>query len=234
MPGTIWLCPAGIFERSVRIFAEIKNCLHIYVPHRQFSQSALEEFGVDPDKVELRYDGGFHDPFIEQIAHCIRDEMAEPSGLSGLLVETMRVALAAHLLKHYSNLTPSRCQNTEQPGGLDARRMHRLLEFIDANLHRNMTLSELASEACYSPHHFARLFKATTGESPGQFVKKRRVEAAKTLLTSGDISLTEISARTGFSSQSHFCRSFARVTGMAPTAYRNAAGSTLGIAQTLI
>lgn len=218
--GTVWLCPAGIFERSVKIFAEIKDCLHIYVPHKQFSHTALEEFGVDPDKAEVRYEGGFHDPFIEQVALNVRDELESPSNLSGLMVETMRVALSAHLLKNYSNLSPARCDVSVQGGSIDPKRMQRVIEFINANLHRNITLSELAAEACYSPHHFARLFKESTGQSPGQFVKGRRIEMAKSLLAKRHLSLANIATRTGFSSQSHFSRSFSNVIGIAPGAYR--------------
>lgn len=220
MPGTIWLCPAGIYERSVRIFAQINECLHIYIPRQLFSQAALEEFGVDPDKAELRYEGGFSDNFIEQIALSIRAEMKDASSISPLLVETMRVVLAAHLLKNYSNLSPSACHLPDHTRGLDPKRMHRLVEFIDENLHRNISLSEMAAEACFSPFHFARVFKKSTGQSPGQFVKHRKIEVAKKLLHDRDRSLADVATSTGFSSQSHFSRSFSKALGVPPGAYR--------------
>ena len=76
----------------------------IFLPARPLSETALREIDVDPDKVSLRYDGGFRDPLIEQIARNIHAEMLDPAPAGKILVETLASALGAHVLRNHSNL----------------------------------------------------------------------------------------------------------------------------------
>ena len=76
---------------------------------------------------------------------------------------------------------------------LDRRRLQRVLEFIEAHIEDDLNVATLASTACLSPLHFARVFKTATGESPHQYVSARRLEHAKALLTQTDRTLVDIS-----------------------------------------
>ena len=219
-PGTVWLCPAGIPEDMIRLDGEISESVHIYIPAAPLSASALEEFDIDPAAVRLRYDGGFRDPVIEQIGRAVLAELKEPGPGSGLLMETMGAALGAYLLRHYSNRSAAATPLPRADGALDRRRLHRITEYITGNLQRNLTLEELATEACLSRYHFARAFKAAVGVTPHRFVVEQRVARARDLLGDGDLSLAEIAARCGFSSQAHFTRAFRDATGVTPGAYR--------------
>jgi AraC family transcriptional regulator len=98
--------------------------------------------------------------------------------------------------------------------------MSRVLEFIDARLEQSFTVAELASVACMSHAHFARAFKATTGQAPHAFVSKMRLELAKRMLDDGRRPITDIGFAAGFSSHSNFSRAFRNATGIAPGDYR--------------
>src|SRR5262249_35583488 len=91
-------------------------------------------------------------------------------------------------------------------GGLSPARLPRGFEYIDANLDVNVRLTVLAHEVGVSAFHFSRLFKQSTGCSPHQYLLRRRLDRAKTLLREPEMNLAEISASTGFADQSHFTK----------------------------
>ena len=96
----------------------------------------------------------------------------------------------------------------------------RVTDFIETHLGDDLTIEILANEACLSPFHFARAFKAATGTPPHRYLTDRRIGHAKFLIAEGRLPLAEIAGQCGFSSQSHFTRWFKRVVGTTPGAYR--------------
>ena len=105
-------------------------------------------------------------------------------------------------------------------GGLSRNQARRVLEYIESNLTRVLTLSELSGTADLSLHHFARMFKQTVGVAPHRYVLERRLERAKMMLRAAKASLVEISLSTGFDSQSHFTSTFRRMVGAMPTEFQ--------------
>ncbi|WP_042455217.1 helix-turn-helix domain-containing protein [Streptacidiphilus jiangxiensis] len=83
-----------------------------------------------------------------------------------------------------------------------------------------LDLDAVAREAGYSRYHFIRLFRAAYGQTPGQYLSRRRIERAEDLLRTADLSVTEICTLVGFSSLGTFSSSFRRHTGLAPSEYR--------------
>lgn len=94
VPGTIWLCPAGVQEDMIHLYGEVRERLHLFLPASPLSETALREMDVDADRVNLRYDGGIRDPLIEQIARNIRAELLDPAPAGKILVKTSRWRLA--------------------------------------------------------------------------------------------------------------------------------------------
>ena len=121
---------------------------------------------VDPARVSLRYDGGFRDPLIEQIARNIQAEMLDPAPAGKMLAETLASALGAHVLRNHSNLDSASVSLPAARGALDPRRLQRVKDLIETNPGADLTIEALAKEACLSPFHFARAFKAATGVPP--------------------------------------------------------------------
>ena len=99
-------------------------------------------------------------------------------------------------------------------------RLKRVLSYIEANVDRAITLSELSRVADMSLYYFATLFKQSTSLSPHQYVLRRRIERAKQLLRATETSVLEISLSLGFEHPNNFARTFRRLTGTSPTHYR--------------
>ena len=227
VPGTVWICPSGVSEDMIHVFGEVRESLHLFLPASPLSQTSLAELGVDPDKVELHYEGGFRDLLIEQIGRAIRNEMLNPSPAGNVLAETLASALGAHIMRHHSNLDAASVTLPAVRGALDSRRLRRVKEFIEANLGDGLSIKALADEACLSPFHFARAFKAATGMTPHSYLSKLRIEKAKLLIAEGKHPLVEIAYMCGFSSQAYFTTWFKRLVGATPGGYRASFGSCI-------
>ena len=201
VPGTIWLCPAGVYEDMIHLYGEVRESIHLFLPAVPLAETALREINVDPARVSLRYEGGFRDPLIEQIARNIHAEMLDPAPAGKMLVETLASALGAHVLRNHSNLESASVSLPTARGALDPRRLQRVKDLIETNPGADLTIEALAKEACLSPFHFARAFKAATGMAPHRYVTDRRIEKAKFWISEGRRPLAEIAYLCGFSSQ---------------------------------
>jgi AraC family transcriptional regulator len=91
-----------------------------------------------------------------------------------------------------------------------------VFDYIQANLDRDLGLTDLAKIAHLSPHYFTRLFKQSTGFTPHQFVIKCRVERAKVLLGKGQDSIADIAQQVGFANQAHLNVHLKRLLGITP------------------
>lgn len=219
-PGTVWLCPAGIAEDMIHLYGPILESIHLYLPAPSLGTTLLADLDVDPARVRLRYEGGFRDPLIESIARAVSSELAAPRDAGGLLIDTLSAALGIHIARRYATLPCGSPALPSTRGALDARRLARVLAFIDARLDQKLRLEEIAREACLSPFHLARSFKAATGCPLHRYVADRRLARAREMIARGDRSLAETALACGFSSQAHLSSSFRRATGMTPGAFR--------------
>ncbi|QDQ16483.1 helix-turn-helix transcriptional regulator [Streptomyces spectabilis] len=84
----------------------------------------------------------------------------------------------------------------------------------------DLDLAAVAAHAGYSRFHFIRAFKETYGETPGQYLSRRRIERAEDMLRSADLAVTEVCFLVGFSSVGTFSATFKRQTGLTPSEYR--------------
>src|SRR3954447_13675228 len=221
--GTVWLCPAGICEERIDFEQPLHDCLHIFRPPDPFDESMLQDLGIDPARAGLSYEAIRHDPFIEQVAVAINRELGAETSAGRLLVESVGRSLSAYLVSRYSEIPvrpAAMAAHSPSARPIDDRRMSRVLEFMDAHLDQSFTVAELASVACMSHAHFARAFKATTGQAPHAFVSKLRLELAKRMLADGRRPMADIALTAGFSSHSNFSRAFRNATGITPGDYR--------------
>ncbi len=94
-------------------------------------------------------------------------------------------------------------------------------DLMDARYAEPLDLSELARRAGFSRFHFARTFRRAYGETPAAYLSRRRIERAKDLLRSANLTVTEICHLVGFTSLGSFSARFTELVGMSPTAYRS-------------
>lgn len=219
--GTVWLCPAGIEEEYINISDPMIDCLHIFLPGRPFEETMLRDLDIDPARVELRYDVVPQDPFIEHVASRIIEEMDNESAAGRLVMESLGVALSAHLVNRYSAATIRQKETADKP--LDRRRLERVEDFIEGHLFDDFAVADLAAVACMSVAHFTRCFRAATGRTPYEYVSGRRLDLARHRLITEDTQIAEIAAATGFSSQANFTRAFRKVVGVTPAQLRASA-----------
>ena len=99
-------------------------------------------------------------------------------------------------------------------------RLRRVIEHIQQNLDKDLTLAELAAVVYMSPYHFARLFKCSTGLPPHRFVVRQRIAQASAFLATREPSIARISQMVGFRTPSHFTAVFRCITGITPRGYR--------------
>lgn len=93
-------------------------------------------------------------------------------------------------------------------------------KYIREHLDEDLSLPKLASMSNLSAVYFHKLFSTHTGMSPAAFVLHCRIAAAKALLKAGEYSISDISSRCGFTSQSYFNFKFKEVVGETPLQYR--------------
>ena len=214
--GNVVILPAGApttwhLERE----GEVRH-LHLYLSPTLIQQIATEA-DIDPDTVEFVDTLGMFDPRIETIALSLLSELRS-EGLGGrLYVESLANILGIHLLRQHSSVKqPSLPRSV----GLDRATLRRVSTYIEEHLAEDLSLSELAAVAYLSSYHFARLFKASTGFAPHQYVIGRRIERAKLLLSTTNWSLAAIAHAVGFAHESHLALHFKRLTGLLPNSYR--------------
>jgi len=100
-------------------------------------------------------------------------------------------------------------------------RIDKALHFIEDNLEKPLSLELIAQKAFYSPFHFHRLFKLITKESLTAYINRKRIEnAASILLHRQEVTISEISIKYGFNSNSSFTRTFKKYYGVSPSAFR--------------
>lgn len=105
-------------------------------------------------------------------------------------------------------------------GRLSVRQERLVRDYVAANLHRAISLQELADVAQLSRFHFGRACKRTLGLSPHGFVLHWRLEKAKLALLASDAPVAEIAALAGFASHAEFSRTFRKATGLTPSQFR--------------
>jgi AraC-like DNA-binding protein len=100
--------------------------------------------------------------------------------------------------------------------------LRRAKDLMDREYASPLGIDDLARSAGCSRYHFVRSFRAAYGETPGRYLAMRRIERAKDLLRSVNLTVTEICMLVGFSSLGSFSAKFTAVVGMSPSEYRAA------------
>ena len=129
---------------------------------------------------------------------------------NSMYAETLGLLLGLEICKVQSRVSQ---QTSTQRHGLSCGTENLIREYIEANLSRDITLSELADLAGFSRFHFARAFKRSTGLPPHQYLLRQRIERAKELLALGGLPVTEIAASVGFAGPAPLALTFRRLTG---------------------
>lgn len=217
----ITIIPAEMsFEQVYETESEDYN---VVLPDQIVRRAAIES-DLDPSRLEIRDCFCQDDPYVRQIGMALGAELQSESIGEQLYAEALGYALAVHLVRKYSAASPrelSSLDNRTNGHLLSSSVLNRVREYVEENLSARLTLGQIAGAANLSSFHFSRLFRASTGLSPHQYVLQRRTARARTLLVETNLSISEIAWQTGFADQSHLGRHIRRRYGDTPRRIRD-------------
>nr|WP_321525475.1 AraC family transcriptional regulator [uncultured Cohaesibacter sp.] len=212
-PGAMCIFPQG--QSSEWLVNGPLTMMHLYLPDEELRRCYSEMMDRDGRQIELA-EATYVSPDDLIVPFAQLFQATNERNL--LWAEEAMVELIAGVLAqkrfHGEVATPIR-------GGLAVPVKRRLVDYIEANLDQVIHLRDLGQIANLSEFHLQRSFKQTCGVSPNLYIAHRRVERAKGLIRAGE-PLAQVADACGFSSQSHFTRSFKAGTGATPAAYRKA------------
>jgi AraC family transcriptional regulator len=151
----------------------------------------------------------FADGEISWLGTRLYRELRAPDELSPVVMEGMALELLAQTVRGEIAI------DKQPPRWLRLAR-----ELIHDRRVEAVTVGEIAAAVGVHPFHLTRTFRQFYGCSPGEFLRRRRIEQASTLLRESAVPLAQIAIESGFADQSQFTKSFKRCTGLTPGEYR--------------
>lgn len=210
-PASIVIQPNGLSVSTS--WDTAVSVAHIHLSPQLIITAMAEAGQGDPERAELVWRFGVHDPLIEQIGLALLNELNTTNPLGRLYAESLTQTLSLHLLRHHSVLSNLRKPPSD---GLAHRQLMLVLDYINEHLATDISLGLLAGLVGLSPAYFSRRFKLSMGIPPHQYLIQCRVERAKALLMQGELTVTEVAHLVGFADHSHLTRHFKRIYGVLP------------------
>ena len=147
---------------------------------------------------------------VSAVLECFRTILALPRKL--------QEAPREFVIRHCNLPTDTRFQASSH--SKDARVVNSAIAYVEQNLHKKVSQTEVARRCGVSSCQFSRIFKQVHGTTFQEYVLRRRMGQAVKLLQNPSASITDVCYTVGFNDLSHFTRIFRRYIGVAPSAYR--------------
>lgn len=219
-----------------------RPCPIAYMPrHMLYAPAGLEIWGFSADtryvkdvtltfdlaqleaRLHTRFDDAvvatprlrFVDDRVWSLAELLANAVGNPDPSCQLYGDGLTAAVSACLFARPMEF------NVGQ-GGLSPVQLRRVLDYLDAHLPDHVALSDLAVLSGLSQWHFSRAFKASTGKAPYRWQLEERIRRAQLLLLDTRASVELVSEATGFANAAHFGRTFRKLAGATPAAWRKA------------
>lgn len=184
------------------------EALHLWIPTEQIRRVADAE-GIPATETFVAR-RGFLDPSLDRL---IDGAIGRGDEAEGIGQELAARALVIQLTRIIHGVVP---EWHSDAGAFTEGTVRDIAAYVDEHLHRRVRLTDMAALTGLSPGHFAKKLQRSVGLTAPAFVNHRRVRRALALLAERDVPLGTIADDLGFSSQSHFNRVFARLTGLTP------------------
>lgn len=215
-PGKICFLPSG--HSSVWEVGGAMRFLHFYFDPQTLAAWTARALDRDHRDLEARELVYVEDaPTAAALRAVAAADWAEPADRLALS-ETAHALAVRNIERWFGPARPG----APRRGGLSPARRRRLLEAIEADLHRPLTLTHLAGLVGQSPWHFARMFRESVGVAPHRYVQARRMRRATRLLTAGKDPVGDVAAACGYASPTRFTAAVKTATGVTPSAIRAA------------
>lgn len=214
-PGKFCLMPKD--ATSHWELGQTQQFLHLYFTDNYLKQLALKVFDIDPRMLQLPELNYSSDVATEALVrHCMATSDWQ-NGDNHLAMEQLTNTILVSMLQNMADLKLT----TPIKGGLSPKMATRVCDYIQANYHRQIYLTELAGLAQLSEYHFCRMFKESQAQTPQDYLLAVRIEQVKRRIRTNQDNLTAIALQCGFSHQSHMGRYFKKLVGISPRQYRS-------------
>jgi len=100
------------------------------------------------------------------------------------------------------------------------QRFFKSIDFVEQHLYENISVHEIAAASHYSTYHFSRIFKALVGDTPKEYLRKRRLTVSAKRLLDENIGILDVALDCQFDSQEAFTRAFKDLFNTTPAQYR--------------
>ena len=158
-----------------------------------------------------------------QIAMYLMQELSQSSLGDDIESENMVFALGNYLVKLF-------CEQEQLSGrlkmGISPFQIKSIHKYIEEKIDEPISTKELSRVVGLSVHHFIRMFKRTTGETPHQCVIRFKIDQAKRLLLNTKENITQVGMGVGFDNPSHFSQLFKSNCGISPLKFRKSYGQS--------
>lgn len=140
-----------------------------------------------------------------------------PAKLKGELLNLYRTARGIELMRlSFAALVAQAGEVDPTPSLMSARQSERVREYILANLSKNLTIETIARETCASASSVQRHFKQQFGMTVFEFIRHKRLEAARDALEARGVTVAEAAWIAGYTSSSGFITAFKKTFGKCP------------------
>jgi AraC family transcriptional regulator len=161
--------------------------------------------------------GPVTDDRLRHLLFALDAERARGYSAGRLFVDCIETALANILITSFNTFAP---RSIHGKGGMAPHVLRRVVEFMHANIDKQIGLKDLADCAGLSLSHFSFQFRASTNRSPHQYMLRLRVERSKELLRDSRLSVLDVGLEVGFCNRQHFAAVFRNSVGVPPSVYR--------------
>ena len=155
------------------------------------------------------------DPRVQALVSALQVEHGQDYPSGSLFLESIYLALATSLLRR-----DKQSESRSLHSGLSRSQVRRLDGFMREQLHRDLTLAQLASVVNLSPGHFGQMFRRATEMTPHRYLQCLRLQRARVLLAIEGARVIDVAISCGFKTPQHFVTRFRARYGLAPTAYQ--------------
>jgi len=200
-------------QDPIAFFPNPIDVVQFYIP-----RMALEEFAYENHIAlsnTLSWPHCEMDTTLKHLGMAVLSEIQRSRPASKIFLDYIGQAILAHAIYVYGEASPTLIR-----GHLAPWQARRAKDFLNANLDGDVSLASVAAECNLSVSHFAHAFRRTFGRPPHRWLMERRIDVAEGLLLTSRLTLAEIASKCGFADQSALSRSFKRVLGESPGAWR--------------
>jgi AraC family transcriptional regulator len=186
-----------------RYYSSGAHCFVVEIEHRWLSRSREYSLALDRS-AEFNYGSAVW------LAKRLYDEFYRMDRASPLAIEGLTLEMMAEVSRRHVKTSE----------GTSPRWLEQARDLLHAHFSEELTLEGIAGAVGTHPVHLARVFRQYHGCTVGEYVRRLRVEFACRELSLTNTPLLQVALAAGFYDQSHFSRTFKKIVGLTPTAYR--------------